>query len=103
MHSQTVARTPTSATMPVIAVGCGALAVATAVWLYWLVIPGALLGIVALVLGARLRRHGNRPAGAAAVALGIAALLLVPSVLHVTGEAENWGRDCALYPSNPDC
>jgi hypothetical protein len=37
------------------------------------------------------------------VALGIAAVLLVPSVILVASDAENWGRDCALNPGNPDC
>ena len=41
--------------------------------------------------------------GAEALALGIAAVLLVPSVILVASDAENWGRDCALNPTNPDC
>jgi hypothetical protein len=89
--------------LPFIAIVCGTLAVAAAVWLYWLVIPGVLFGATAAALGVRLHRSGRRPVGAAAISLGIAALFLVPSVLYVTGEAEDWGRDCALNPTNPDC
>jgi hypothetical protein len=89
--------------LPGFALGCAVLAVATAVLMYWLVIPGALLGAAAVALGVRLHRSGGRTLGAATISLGVAALFLVPSVLYVTGEAEDWGRDCALNPTNPDC
>jgi len=36
-------------------------------------------------------------------ALGIVSVLVVPSVLFVVADAEDWGRDCALNPTNPDC
>ena len=35
-------------------------------------------------------------------AVGIVAVLLVPSVLILVNEAEEWGRDCVLDPG-PDC
>ena len=76
----------------------------TAVWTYWLIIPGVLLGAVAVVLGWRSRRNGGSELGSAAIALGIVAILLVPSVFAVTDEAEKWGRDCALDPTHdPNC
>jgi len=81
----------------------GALGALTAVWVYWLLLPGIVFGIAAIVLGIRARRRSSREAGSAAIALGIAALLLVPSVLVIVDAAEDWGRDCALNPSNPDC
>lgn len=90
-------------TRAVIGVVCGALGIAAAVWAYWLVVPGAVLGLAAFALGVWSRRHGSREAGSVAVALGIVAVLLVPSVLVVVSGAEDWGRDCALHPSNPDC
>ena len=86
-----------------LAVASGALGVAAAVWAYWLVVPGLAFGIVAVVVGAWSRRRGAREAGSVAVALGIVALLLVPSVLFVVAEAEEWGRNCVLNPTNPHC
>ena len=86
-----------------IAVACGTLGVITAVWVFWLIVPGVIFGVVAVVLGVRARRRGDREMGSVAVALGIAAVLLVPSVLFVANDAENYGRDCALNPGNPDC
>ena len=38
------------------------------------------------------------------IALGIAAILLAPSVLVIADQAESWGRDCALDPTHdPNC
>ena len=103
MHVQTTTRSSTSARLPGVAVGCGVLAVVAAVWIYWLLVPGILFGLAAIVLGLRLSRSGSRSVGAAAISLGITALFLVPSVLYVASEAEDWGRDCAINPTNPDC
>ena len=98
-------KTPTAASslVPSLAVGCGALAVAGAVFTYWLVVPGLLLGLAAIVLGLLSRRAGEHAYGAAAISLGLVALFLVPSVLYVVDEAESWGRDCALQRAKPDC
>jgi len=84
-------------------VASGALGIAAAVWMYWLVLPGLAFGIIAVILGAWSYRRGVGQAGGIAVTLGIVAVLLVPSVLFIVGEAEDWGRDCALNPTNPDC
>jgi hypothetical protein len=87
-----------------VAFGCGVLGVVAAVWVYWLVVPGVLLGLVAVVLGWRARRKGDRELGSVTVALGIVALLLVPSVMAIAESAEDWGRDCALDPTHdPNC
>ena len=86
-----------------LAVASGALGIAAAVWAYWLVVPGLVFGIIAVVLGAWSHRRGAREAGSVAVALGIVSVLLIPSVLFVVAEAEDWGRDCALDPTDPDC
>jgi pimeloyl-ACP methyl ester carboxylesterase len=83
-------RTQGPTLLPALALGCAVLAVATAVWLYWLVIPGALFSAAAVALGVRLRRSSGRTVGATAISLGITALFLVPSMLYVTGEAEDW-------------
>lgn len=103
MDTYTSTPPTTSSAIPSIAVGCGALGVAGAVFAYWLIVPGLLFGVAAIALGLRSRRVGEPAWGGAALALGIVALLLVPSVLYVVDEAESWGRDCALRPSNPDC
>jgi hypothetical protein len=87
-----------------IALACGILGVAAAVWVYWLILPGVTLGAVAVGLGWLTRRSGNREGGGVAIALGIAAILLVPSVLFIADAAESWGRDCALDPAHdPNC
>jgi Flp pilus assembly protein TadB len=83
---------------------CGALGVLAAVWAYWLVVPGLVLGVVAVVLGWLARRDGERERGSVAIALGIVAVLLVPSVPAIADDAEQWGRDCALDPTHdPNC
>lgn len=88
---------------PTVAVVCGVLGVVGAVWAYWMVVPGIVLGLAAVVLGVRASRNGRAERGAVAVTLGVVALFLVPSVLFVADGAEEWGRDCALHPTNPDC
>lgn len=90
-------------TPALVAIALGALGIAAAVWAYWLVVPGVLLGIAAVVVGVRERRRGAHDAGGIAIALGVVALFLVPSVLFMVDGAEEWGRDCALHPANPDC
>jgi hypothetical protein len=87
-----------------VALACGVLAVLTAVWMYWLVLPGVILGLAAVVLGWRGRRKGHSEVGSVALTLGVVAVLLVPSVIVLANDAENWGRDCALDPeSDPEC
>lgn len=81
----------------------GALGAVAAVWAYWMVVPGIIFGIAAIALGIRARRRSSAEVGNMAIALGIVALLLVPSVLVVVDGAEDWGRNCALEPTNPDC
>ena len=87
-----------------IAVACGVLGVLAALWVYWLILPGVILGAVAVVLGWRTRRNGGSELGSVAMTLGIVAILLVPSVLVIADQAEDWGRDCALDPTHdPNC
>lgn len=87
-----------------IALACGILGMAAAVWAYWMILPGVVFGAIAVVLGWRSRRGGKLEGGSVAIALGIAAILLVPSVLFIAHEAERWGRDCALNPTHdPNC
>ena len=91
-------------TQSTIALACGVLGVVAAVWIYWLILPGVILGAVAVVLGGRTRRKEDSERGSVAMALGIVAILLVPSVLAVADSAEDWGRDCALDPTHdPHC
>ena len=87
-----------------IAVACGGLGVVGAVWAYWLILPGLVLGAVAIALGWRARRNGPSERGSVAMALGIVAIFLVPSTLFLADSAEDWGRDCAVDPtSDPNC
>ncbi len=94
---QSTARWPTAGVV------LGALGILAAVWAFWMVVPGIVFGVAAIALGVRARRRAALEAGSVAIALGITALLLVPSVLAIVDEAEDWGRDCALRPTNPDC
>jgi hypothetical protein len=88
---------------PTIALGCGIVGVVGAVVTYWLVVPGLLLGLAAIVFGWRARR-AHHEFGTVAITLGVVAMLLVPAVLSVAHESEEWGRDCALHPeSDPNC
>ena len=82
---------------------CGVLAVLAALWIYWLLLPGLILGVAAVVLGWRARREGGSEIGSVALALGVVAVLLVPAVILIANEAEDWGRDCALHPGKSDC
>ena len=77
----------------------GGLAVVGATLTYWLVVPGVGFGIAAIWIGVRNRKQGMKEVGAVAIALGVVALYLVPMTLFVAGEAEDWGRSCALNPS----
>ena len=87
-----------------IALACGVLGVLAAVWVYWLILPGVILGAVAIVLGWRSRRNGGSERGSVAMTLGIVAIFLVPSALFIADGAEDWGRDCALDPTHdPHC
>ena len=90
-------------TQATVAIASGALGIAAGVGAYWLVVPGVVLGLIAIALGVWSRRRGARERGAVAVALGIVSVLLVPSVLFVVAEAEDWGRECTVNPTNPDC
>ena len=92
-----------SRSMPRAAVACGVLGFLGAVVAYWLVLPGLLFGLAAIVLGWRARSDHVR-LGAVAMTLGVVAVLLVPAVNQVADDAEDWGRECALDPeSDPNC
>jgi hypothetical protein len=93
---------PTEAN-PIAALVCGIIGVLAAVWAYWLIVPGVILGLAAIGLGWRARRHGPSEGASIAMALGIVALLLVPSVLAVVEMESNYARDCALNPTQSDC
>lgn len=90
MDENTGKRQPTAALV------CGVLGILAAVWMYWLVVPGVILGIAAVALGLRVRREGSSEGASVAIALGIVAILLVPSVLFVVESEQSYARDCAL-------
>lgn len=90
--------------MPAIALGCGVIGLIVGFMMYWLVIPGVVLGLAAVVLGVRVRRSGPRELGSVAIALGVVGILLVPAFINVERNGEDWGRDCALHPEDdPNC
>ncbi len=93
-----------SSAAPKLAFVCGVLGVIAAVWVYWMVVPGLILGAVAAAQGWRDHRRGHHERGSVAIALGVVAILLVPSVLLTVDAAEDWARDCALDPDHdPNC
>ncbi len=70
---------------------------------YWMVLPGVVLGLVAVIVGVIARRRAARGGRArdiatVAVCLGAVAMLFTPVVLLQTSAAQDWGRDCALHP-----
>ena len=90
--------------MRVAAIAAGVCGLAATFVMYWLVLPGVVLGAVAVVLGIKSRRAGWREAGSVAIALGVVAILAVPAFLVTADNAEDWGRDCALDPTHdPNC
>jgi hypothetical protein len=103
MTDRSAVEPSTKQRQPTAALVCGILGVLAAVWAYWLVLPGVILGAVAIVLGWRARRNGGNEAASVAVALGIVAILLVPSVLIVVNGEQDYARNCALNPADPDC
>jgi predicted MFS family arabinose efflux permease len=83
---------------------CGVLGFAVTNVMYWLVVPGLVLGLAAAVLGWMARRRGHREIAAVAITLGVVTMLLVPSFISNANSAEDWGRDCALDPEHdPNC
>lgn len=89
---------------PVVALVLGILGVVGATLMYWMVVPGLVLGLAAVALGWRARRGERREMASVAMTLGVVAVLLVPAVLSIADSAEDWGRDCALHPEDdPNC
>ncbi len=90
-----------------IALASGVLGVVAAFLLFWMIFLSVGLGIVAVVLGVVvLRRSGNDVGGklaAAAVALGVVAILGTAGSIVVSSGGEDYGRKCALDPSDSDC
>lgn len=91
------------------ALASGILGLAALVIAYWLILPGIVFGLAAIVLGVMARRRGaggpvGRDRATVAVTLGVVAVLMTPVILMHTSEAEDWGRDCALDPNHdPNC
>ena len=94
----------TTGRLPAIAVACGVAGLLASFVMYWLVLPGIVLGLAAVGLGWRARAGGRREIGSVAIALGVVGVLLVPAFLQTATGAEDWGRDCALHPEHdPNC
>jgi len=90
--------------IPALGLGLSIAGIAVTMAMYWLVVPGLVLGLAGIALGVKARRGGRREIGSVALALGVVALVLVPAILQVASSNEDWGRDCALHPeSDPNC
>jgi hypothetical protein len=86
------------------ALGAGVVGLASSFLMYWMIVPGVVLGLVAIWLGVRCLRQGQGAPAAVAVTLGVVGLLVIPAFLVVADGAEDWGRDCALDPAHdPNC
>jgi TM2 domain-containing membrane protein YozV len=86
------------------AVAAGVLGLASTFLMYWMIVPGVVLGLVAIGLGVKSLRQGQGAAAAVAVTLGVVGLLAIPAFLVAAEGAEDWGRDCALDPTHdPNC
>ena len=86
------------------AITCGVLGFVVTNIMYWMVVPGFVLGLAAVLLGWKLRRRGGREIAAVAITLGIVTMILVPSFVQTAESNEDWGRDCALHPEHdPNC
>lgn len=89
---------------PMIALACGVLAAVLSVAMFWMVIPSVGLGIAAIVLGLRSKSGDSgkgREFAAAAITLGIVAILGTGGSWITSASGENYGRGCALQPE--DC
>ena len=90
--------------VPIAALACAVLGFVSAIVMYWLVVPGLVLGLAAAVLGWFARRRGQRELGSVAITLGLVTMLVVPVVNMAAHDGEQWGRDCALDPQHdPNC
>ena len=86
------------------AIMAGVAGFVSAFLMYWLVVPGGVLGLAAVLLGARSRRRGPSDTATVAITLGLVAILAVPAFIATADSAEDWGRACALDPSHdPHC
>ena len=88
--------------------GCAFLGVLAAVFMFWLWLPSMILGALGVGLGLVGRRRALGGASAreltvAAVTLGIVAILLTPAANVINAGGEDYGRQCALNPQDPDC
>ena len=91
-------------TLGLAAIVCGVLGFAAVNLMYWMVVPGFVLGLAAALLGWKVLRQGRRELAAVAITMGVLTMILVPSFLQVASSNEDWGRDCALHPEHdPNC
>lgn len=84
------------------------LAVASLLAIYWMVLPAVALGAIAVAYGIRGRRRalagqGRRDMAVVAIVLGLVSILGTPWAALVAKSGEDYGRDCALSPADPDC
>ena len=93
--------------LAVVALASAVLGLAALIAAYWLVVPSVVLGGAAVGMGLVARRRAGRGARAREIAtvaltLGAVAVLFTPVTLMHTGDAERWGRDCAIHPDRDE-
>jgi hypothetical protein len=98
MSQQETVHAPATDNVPKAALACGILGFMSTVVMYWLILPGLVLGLAAVLLGWRARRRGELQLTTIAITLGVVTMILVPAFVIVAEGAEDWGRDCALHP-----
>jgi hypothetical protein len=91
-----------------VGLACAVLAIFAIVIMYWLWLPSIILGAVGVALGIKGRKSAGagasgRELAAAAIALGIAAILLTPGVNMIAEGEADYGRKCALNPDREHC
>jgi hypothetical protein len=91
-----------------IGLACAVLAIFAIVIMYWLWLPSIILGAAGIALGIKGRKDAGggasaRELAAAAIALGIAAILLTPAVNMIAKGEADYARKCALNPEREHC
>ncbi len=107
MQPASEAETTRADSLAIVALASAVLGLAALIVAYWLIVPSVVLGGAAVGMGLVARRRAGRGAQAreiaiVALSLGAVAVLFTPVTLLHTGDAERWGRDCALHPDRDE-
>ncbi len=110
MNTDLIREVRPSDTLAGVGLALAVLALLGAAFVYWLVVPGVVLGAAAATLGFIARRRaiaggrGSRDLAVVVITLGVVAILFTPVVMMASKAGEDWGRSCALDPQHdPNC